>query len=374
MNTLPLISIDTIEFEAEGENILLPDTHFSRVINSDGEIIAMSQNRRETKSEFGIHSLRARTKHDGRTLCVEGSPYGHKYGQNVFTSPLLLPACIVALKAVCTDCNITPSPEQKKKWMAGDINMRRVDLAVNFKIDSDSDANDVLHQIALQFLEWEIPMRRVGNSVYWAPRNGKEWTIAFYAKGPEMRRKKGLKSHPQRDALLEECENMIRVEVRLRASELRKLELAKASSWTEKTAYEVFSKYMKKLTFLSITTGLLDDDELQQLPSRLRAPFALHKAGVKLAKVFDARTLQRHNKAFKDMGIDVRTPNQLRDNVLPLKKILGPSKAYAAAPKWMIDAGMVPQPKKPLPKRAIDSSGLTGEPEKVTPSTRRKRR
>lgn len=80
------------------------------------------------------------------------------------------------------------------------------------------------------------------------------------------------------------------------------------------------------------------------------------------------------NKAFKDMGIDVRTPNQLRDNVLPLKKILGPSKAYAAAPKWMIDAGMVPQPKKPLPKRANDSSGLTGEPEKVTPSTRRKRR
>jgi len=109
MNTIPLISIDTIEIEAEGENILLPDTHFSRVVSADGEIIAMSQNRRETKSEFGIHSLRARTKHDGRTLCVEGSPYGHKYGQNVFTSPLLLPACIVALKAVCADCNITPS-------------------------------------------------------------------------------------------------------------------------------------------------------------------------------------------------------------------------------------------------------------------------
>jgi len=258
--------------------------------------------------------------------------------------------------------------------MRGDINVRRTDLAANFKIDSDSDANDILHQIAKQFLEWEIPMRRVGNSVYWAPRNGKEWTIAFYAKGPEMRRKKGLKSHPHRDALLEECENMIRVEVRLRASELRKLDLAKASTWTERTAYEVFSKYMKKLKFLSITSGLLDEDELKELPSRLRAPFALHKAGVKLAKVFDARTLQRHNKAFKDMGIDMRTPNQLHDSVLPLKKILGPSKAYAAAPKWMVDAGLIPGSKKALKKPANIGSVSFAEPGKMKLSARRKRR
>jgi hypothetical protein len=343
MKIRPLVSIDTIEMEVQGEDFLLPNASHAQLISKDGEVLTRYQNRQEVKGKEGMHSLHARTKNSGKTLCIEGSPYGHKYGQNVFTSPHILPACIVALKSVCSSCEIKPSPENKAKWMAGEIDLRRVDLAANFKISAALDASDVLHQISLQFLNFGIPMRRVGTSLYWAPRSGKEWTIALYAKGPEMHRKKGLKSHPHRNPLLKECENMIRIEVRLRASELRKRGLAKASAWNENTAYMVFSSYMKKLNFLPSIQHSFDADELEKLPGRLRPPYALHKAGIDLSTVFDPRTLQRHRKDFKSMGIDVCTPNQLGSQTLALRKILGPARAYTAAPEWMVNAGIVPK-------------------------------
>lgn len=361
----PLISIDTIEMEVQGEDFLLPNASHAQLISKEGEVLARYQNRQEIKGKEGMHSLHARTKNSGKTLCIEGSPYGHKYGQNVFTSPHILPACIVALKSVCSSCEINPSPENKAKWMAGEIDLRRVDLAANFKISDALDANDVLHQISLQFLNFGIPMRRVGTSLYWAPRSGKEWTIALYAKEPEMHRKKGLKSHPQRNALLKECENMIRIEVRLRASELRKRGLAKASAWNEDTAYMVFSNYMKKLNFLPSIQRSFDADELDKLPGRLRSPYALHKAGIDLSTVFGPRTLQRYRKDFTSMGIDVRTPNHLGDHSLSLRKILGPTKAYAEAPEWMVSAGMVPRSKK-LPRNPINGTTIlvAGNPKK----------
>lgn len=65
------------------------------------------------------------------------------------------------------------------------------------------------------------------------------------------------------------------------------------------------------------------------------------------------------------MGIDVRTPNHLGDHSLSLRKILGPTKAYAEAPEWMVSAGMVPRSKK-LPRNPINGTTIlvAGNPKK----------
>jgi II/X family phage/plasmid replication protein len=218
MNIYPLINIDTVEFNVEGMKFNIPETTTAQVTTSDGEIIKSYQNRVAISGKYGIHTIHARTMHDGAKLFVEGSLYGFQYGQNIFTSPVLRPACVNALKTVCDMFNIKPSKELKKLWCAGDINLKHVDLAVLFKLKSEREVRQVLHQIARQFLESGYSIKKIGDTIYLTPRGGKEYEIAFYAKGPQMRIQKNIKLHPHFDQLRDECGSMLRVEVRLRCA------------------------------------------------------------------------------------------------------------------------------------------------------------
>lgn len=344
-----LINIDTVNFSVKDDNentFTLPNATKSTVTNDDGEILNVLVNRVPLLGKNGTHTLQVRAKNFGKELSVCGSPYAFMRGQNVYTASNMQAATIGALRRACKAFGIKTTKEQRQRWRNGAITLERVDLAVNIRVDSEVEAVGILRQIRRQLGE-HGSTRTHGTTVYWSPRDGKGYSIAFYAKGPQMRKQKRYISQPFREKLLKSCENIIRIELRLQASELRKLMLDKVSAWNDQTAEKIFRDYMSKIKFLNVTSGPVTEEELSRLPSRLRPVWALHKCGQDLSIIYLPRTLRRHKSDFRKLGFDLSCPNQAEGTVIPLTKALSPRKVINSAPKWMIEEGLA------LPKQRV---------------------
>lgn len=336
------VNIDTVDFSVQGMQFHLPDATTARVTNTDGEILDEYQNRKAVIGQHGVHSIHVRTAHDRKELQIQGSPYAFLYGQNVYTASDLPQACLAALERVCKEFDMQPDSKLKSRWQQGDMDLHRVDLAVNFRLKSEQEVKTVIRQIARQLVEAGYPVNVNEHSVYWTPKKGKVFILAFYAKGAQMRRSKRIKKLADHDKLVDDAATMLRVELRLRASALRDLGLEKLSAWQPDTALNVFKRYMKKLKFLNVTSGRLEKEELDALPSRLRPVLALHKAGENLDAIFEPRTLQRHRSDFKKLGIDLRCPNQAEAITVSLPRMLSPEKVISKPPRWLCRRGFCP--------------------------------
>ena len=229
----------------------------------------------------------------------------------------------------------------KKRWKAGEIDLERVDLAVNYRFSSEEECHDTLRQVRRQLEEQGGSTKTNGSSIYWTPKNGKEYSICFYAKGPQMRRQVSLKKLPWKEKYLNECASILRVEVRLRAPALRNLCLDRVSAWTADSAEMAFLTYFSRLRLLEVTSGPVTAEELNDLPNNLRHVFALHKVGCNLETIYPEGTLRKHRASFRKLNIDLRCPNQEVPIVLPLYKVLTLKRAIQCAPEWMMEEGLV---------------------------------
>lgn len=336
------VHVDTVNFSINGIFSDLGATVVA-VKKSGDQIVQEYGNRVPMKGKYGAHSINVRSMNSGTRLEFQGSPYAFRYGQNVHTSSDLLRGCRIIFKHALRKFEIEHTEEQFQRWNAGDIYLTRVDLAVNILVASETEGGDVLHQVGRQLYENGHSMGRYGSTVYFKPRDGKEYQVVFYAKGPQMRSLQRYKNLPGREKLLEHCERIVRIELRLLASELKKLGLEKASSWESDTAERIFRKYMAtKLKFLKVTSGPIADEDFDGLSDRMRPVLALHKTGGYTAAVYSDRSRQRHYSFFRKRGIDLKSPNQPHESITSLKPFFSPTKVINDAPEWMKEMGLVP--------------------------------
>jgi hypothetical protein len=335
------IGVDTIEFVVHGKRLRLPGTTTATLSTDDGEVTNSYQNRIKIASKYGVHNLNVRTKRMGTVLFVEGSPYGFRYGQNAFLPGDVRYACVKALGAVCRRYDLKPSGT-KMAWDDDDICLQRVDLVLNFQLASQEEVIDTITQIRRQFTEQRTRVDSHPSGIHWLPGGGREYSFRFYSKWLEMRNSKRPKGFPEFERLLDECEGVLRVELQLRKEGLLKLGLDKASFWKADSAEKAFRQYMKRLPLLTVTSGPLAYEELEDLAPRLRPVLAAHKAGYDLEKIFGTRSLQRYRQDFKEFGIDLRCPNQPEVTTISVKALLMPQRALKKPPKWMREAGLYP--------------------------------
>ena len=218
----------------------------------------------------------------------------------------------------------------------------------------------VLKQVKRQLVEQYGSMKACGTSVYWTPRNGKEYSIGLYAKGPQMRHQNTRYARLRcKDRLLDTCNRILRVEIRLREPALAMLNLQTTGNWVARSAQLAFARYMRRLRIFSITSGPLTKKDIDALPNRrLRPVLALHKSGADLSLVYSQSTLRRHQRDFRKMGIDLKCPNQAKKTALPLTKILSPKRAIKTPPEWMKTEGLVPSRSKPYKMQQMRSIRL----------------
>ena len=341
------VNIDTVDFSIRGEFSNLGASIVTA--RRDGEqIVGEYGNRVRMVGKYKAHSIYARSMNSGSRIMFQGAPFAYAYGQNLYTSSDLLRGCGLVIKRAIRKFDIKHTDKQLRQWLDGDIDLTRVDLAVNFQVGSESEGREVLHQVGRQLFETNRSMSRYDSTVYFKPRDGKDYQLVFYAKGPQVRSLKRYQDIPGREKLLEHCQGIVRIELRLLASELRKLGLEKAVAWKEDTAERIFRKYMAtKLDFLNVTSGPVTNEELVKLPQKMRPVLALHKLGHDLLpNVYSLRTRQRQTKFFREEGIDIRCPNQAVESITTLKKYLSPKKVINDPPQWMLELKLVPPPSK----------------------------
>src|SRR5450830_50305 len=340
-----MINIDTVHFRIQLPNHQVDGTTHFHVTNDDGEILRRCSNWVTLKHTDGLHSLRYRTveRITGITVEIETSPYAFVFGQNVFTNSNLYNACTLTLRKFISEFNIPVSNEVKMTWLQGDIELTRVDLAKNFRFSSTDEGQRFLKQLRVQFSQQNCSTWNCKTSVYWNPQMGRKYSICFYDKSSEMTRKIGASKSKKYQRLLSELDGIVRVELRLKRPELKELGLARLSSWTESIADTIFDKYFDRLPIMNVTWGKLSQRALANVTARMRPVLALHKRGVSLSDVYSERSVRRHHKYFRSMGIDLRCLNQ-QDKSMKLKSLLSEKRLIKQPPQWMIDKDFAPSP------------------------------
>lgn len=342
------VNVDTAAFTIDGININLQDTLSTLIVTPDGEIIQKRSNRKSMLSLDGGSSLqiRHRTSPNLPTgeLTIEGSPFSYLYGQSVWTSGDVKKAIIPVAFDICEKLDYSPHVKSLAKWRDGNIELHRVDLAVNFRLESENQTLSAITQIKHLLASQRCQCHLHAHYAAMAPRNSKTYSVIAYAKGPEMRVKKSsISDDPVYQRLVRACEPLLRIEVRLRQSELRKLNLSRVSDWTDGKAQEVFRTYFARLPLEGVSYGPLSKADFEGIDDRMRPVLALHKLNVDWRLFYADVSRARHKAYFRKLGINLDCPNQLGREI-PLVEILCRPGAITRTPAWLIDAGMAPTP------------------------------
>jgi hypothetical protein len=349
------VNIDTVRFSVKDVELALDGVTTAIITSAAGEYLHTITNRKEVEGKSPRHKLQVRYKTltDSKVgeLFVEGSPFAFRYGQNVFSSADIREACIPTLRELSQTLQFTANKETRKAWEDGMIELHRVDLAVNFSLESEAQVRQALKQLAHQIAA--LPCQSSLHVRYAAlvPRSAKKYMITAYAKGAQMRLKTA--GNHQEDAferLVEECQTVLRIEVRLLRRELKDLELTFARDWEANTAKRLFAAYLQKLPVHKVTFGPLSVDDLQQIDERMRPVLALHMHGIDWRPIYSPRTRARHKAYFSAQGIDLNAPHQKRPSI-SLRDLLSRKRAIMDTPRWLISAGMAPRQKPRCAKR-----------------------
>jgi hypothetical protein len=339
------VNIDTVDFSMDEITLEIPDTVSALITAPDGEILQLRTNRKAIPAiESGPPLYIRYASHPGTptgTLSVQGSPYAHLYGQNVWTSDSVQDAISPAIRRIFKHLNTPINKTLSARLKAGDVKLNRIDLAVNFRLEYEEDVNFALKQIkhllASQHCQSHLHQRYAAL----APQGSKNYMISAYAKGSQVQSSKNIDLEI-RDRLAKTCARILRIEVRLRAPELRKLGLTSVSNWSAETAQEVFRKYFHRFPLGGITFGALTPEDFEGISLRMRPVLALHKLGIDSKLIYADPTRARHKTYFRDLGINLDCPN-FSESGFPLVDMLSHSGAIPRTPKWLIDAGMAPK-------------------------------
>ena len=348
-----LFNIDTVEFSLANADIdmKLLKAKTCGEVYCNGEKKSSKTNRKRIDGRQNRHAVHVRYESMARELSVEGSIFAYKSGQNVYTSPNLKNGCLNVLQDLRKKIGLNAGEETlPAAWLAGEITLNRVDIAVNLAFKSDEQLSRVLKQVAHQLVGHRGSMHKIGNSIYWSPQLGTKYQIVMYMKHPQMlakRNKDNSDDNEHYDQLVSDCKGMLRLEIRFRGSLLRELGLDQASSWDSDTARTLFEKYAKRLKLLNVLSPVVTRQGLDIVKPRLRAVLALAKLGGDLETVYSKRTLQGYRAAFRALGIDIDAP-PTTGKMRKLRTILLSRKRVAKVPTWLAKNGKK-VPRKPKP-------------------------
>lgn len=359
------VNVDTVEFTVTGIEWDVSNQTRCLVSNGDGELVFSSTNRLPVTGKYGMHSLQVRYNPITKTLRVEGSLFGFILGQNVFTSQRLAKGLVYVISHLKKKLGFSFAVPMQE-LIDEHVTLHRVDLAVNLQFGSGRFVKTCLRQIARQLIEQDCMVRKAFTSIYWTPQDGRYYSIIFYDKGEDVRRKclskvkrAGNEEQDFFETLCKECDGLLRIEVRLRSAELKKRGLKNVKAWSGDAPKEIFNHYYRNVPVLNVVSSGMSRADFDGVPDRLRPVIALRKLNAPMELVYSDRTMARHRSAFRKLKIDLKSP--ARAKVVPLAKVLTASR-IKPTPPWLVDARFVPVPDKaskspPPVKRRIPRRG-----------------
>lgn len=343
------VNIDTVAFSFRHAGSYTAKTRHSQ-FGSPSSIKTWSK-RKTDYIQFpgreGRHAIIAMIDHDKRRTRIEGSPYAHRLGQNVHTGIDLNRACRLMLARMMEN-------PQAPEWLTDQVwnkaELERVDIAVNFQFSSNLEVRRILDQLGVLFVLRRRRMKRTMTSVYWTPERKKTYSIALYAKGDELQDSKDRMRtvSPLFARMVQDCQGILRVEVRLYKPELKREGLTEPSVWSLGKPRDVFCKYFKRLPIANLIQEPISHEEIKRIGKLSTIFLMLHRSGIPLDMLMSQKTISRRIGELNKLGITHR-------GIAISKKYVKSADVLSSAPiakpsSWLIKNGCVPRMRKLRPK------------------------
>lgn len=243
-------------------------------------------------------------------LSISGNPTKFLQGHNVFGPSVseLGPVVREAVRAFPDD--VRPPDADDERWPA--LHRSRVDVAVGVDLGTHRAVHEWLNG-AEKFTRSRHgrPVRDAGTTVYWG-KHSRRWSMKAYCKFCE------LKDHPPEqhfDELRAFCETQVRIELTLRA-----LELKPRGTLTEDVVWEYWERVVigvPKVTMVGIDNEVLNSG----LPVGAKQALLLWIQGNDVRWTLNRQTFWRYRRAIRAVfGIDIASP---RDEQAPALEPLG---------------------------------------------------
>lgn len=276
---------------------------------------------------------------DGR-IKISGNPIKFLQGHNLFGSDDLRGLVVATMRKLCALLEVSIHPDDLSKWLGGDYDLLRVDIAYMYSLPSRTAVRAWLRAAEMQSKSRHgRPLTR-GGTIYWG-KHSRRWGLKAYGKADEITSQKShwLPELPCRAELLDYAENKLRVELVLRSMQLKdNPPLSTATGWTTELAATVHAEYLESIDMSSQFS--LTESAMADLPARLVAVYKLWKTGEDLRALYPKNTFYRYRRQLlaHDIDIAIIQPNDFK-NVVPLVHALRPE-AVAAVPDWAIGTGL----------------------------------
>lgn len=305
------------QLEGSFEATAVCQTHFSR----------FAKHRTDEAGHY-VHPL--------REIWISGNPSKFLQGHNLFGSDNLPAIAPVFFRAVIEAAGLQVDAVTFQRWLDGDYEIDRVDVAYMLDVGGPAEVRDCLAALAHQatYANRGRGLMQSG-TVQWGKRSARNTVVKAYDKYAEIT---GPKKHqfpealPHRGDLYDFAIGKLRVEVELHSRQLDKLDLRMGRCWHADTANLQWGYAMERLNLSGQMP--LTPDLLKNLPKKLQKTYMQWETGRDLRAWMSDKTFRRHRKELLGYGIDIGQvyAEGYKPRVISLQQVLRP--VPARTPAW----------------------------------------
>ena len=240
----------------------------------------------------------------GADVLIKGNPAEYFQGHNLFGTSRTVDLAVDWIIAVLQQLNIRPSGDEIERWILGNVQVRRVDIAENFRLSSARMVRSVIREEAFCLMEQgrSVSTYPKFKTIYYQ-QYSRRWAVKLYDKGA----KPGIKAAISKKTVLRKLEKYaqgkVRVELCLRKPELSRKGLDVLSAWRELQPRKILKARLSRLHLTSSRLVPVASGPAHQLKSMERVVAQVHNDGHDLKDFLDPRTLKRYRKRFAELGL-----------------------------------------------------------------------
>lgn len=265
----------------------------------------------------------------GQLLYISGNPTKFLQGHNIIGTDDLNLLTLRLLEAIAPQAGFEVDAFTKARVLRGDYFVKRIDINYMFELPSLFDVRAWIDAAGMKSRTRHGRSTIKKGTIYYG-QHSKRWSFKGYSKYDEiMGGEKGhrLPPHLLNSPLLAFTENKLRLELVLRAPELKKItddENPTARQLLAIGLQELFNDYLSRLEMTANVS--LRDETMCKLPRAVQGTYALWRQGFDVRSVLSKATFYRHKKDLIEFQIDISLPFDNQDNhasnVVPLVRVL----------------------------------------------------
>lgn len=322
-------------------------------VGSDGQVEWQTAKRRSVRGSFST-GLQVRTATHTPDRCthveISGNPVKWFQGHNLWGTDDLPSLVVATLEAVAAALGVEVAAETRAAWVAGLVQVTRVDVTESFHLDNRAQVLAWLRAAEqTAHLSHRGRGQLVKGTTLYFGKNSRRWSLKVYAKGQEIEAKgHGQDSIANLPHAREWADRTLRAELTLRSLELKRLGLSTVTAWlpVDGVPFNVSALLHERLGDMTMTTtARLSAEVLDTLRPALRMAVQSWESGADLRAILPKATFYKFRAELLPHGIDIATlrPREV-SNVVPLHRVL--EAKPVGVPEWAVGTPLYFEPRR----------------------------